>query len=545
MLQAVDAISYTVKGTNLNNDIVESLQEAETVISEKLGISQRQSMILALFLQHVFEGDIEISKIFDGTECSTSRKLELMNDIDWLVDNHFLTITKDRHKGNKKYRIPHDVIKSFQHNQKYERKMYGEMTPRAIFCVLEDLFEAKDDDEITYNQLVAEVRALFDANKNMGFVRKVRSCKYYLEETMMLIVFCHLFVNNGDDCIGWHDLKFLYDEKAIAASTRTELLGGCHVLIRDRMVENAFRDGLINREYFKLTEKAKRELLGELHLKSLESGNNGNGIIKYKDIKAKELFFPMSVDCQINELKKILLENNYKKIRHRMKKRGLRCGFACLFYGAPGTGKTETVYQLAKYTGRDVMLVDIPHIRSMWVGESEKNIKGIFDRYRDIVHEARRTPILLFNEADAIIGKRSQTHNSAADKSENTIQNIILQEMENLNGILIATTNLQGNMDMAFERRFLYKIQFDRPDAQSRGKIWHSMIPELSNDTVGKLACKYDFSGGQIENIARHFTIESILKGEDHITLQTLQTYCEQESIKKEKKTIGFNATVN
>lgn len=157
------------------------------------------------------------------------------------------------------------------------------------------------------------------------------------------------------------------------------------------------------------------------------------------------------------------------------------------------------------------------------------------------MREDRRAPILLFIEADAIIGKRTLIHDSAADKSENTIQNIILQDMENLNGILIAPTNLQDNMDRAFERRFLYKIQFDRPDVQSRGKIWHSMIPELSDETVNGLASKYDFNGGQIENIARHFTIETILKGEDTITLLTLQTYCEQESIKKEKKRIGFN----
>ena len=133
----------------------------------------------------------------------------------------------------------------------------------------------------------------------------------------------------------------------------------------------------------------------------------------------------------------------------------------------------------------------------------------------------------------AIIGKRTMNHDSAADKMENTMQNIILQAMEDLNGILIATTNLQDNMDRAFERRFLYKIQFDRPDAQSRRKIWHTMIPELSNDTVNNLAIKYYFSGGQIENIARHFTIETILKGEEAITLQTLQTYSDQESIKK------------
>lgn len=93
----------------------------------------------------------------------------------------------------------------------------------------------------------------------------------------------------------------------------------------------------------------------------------------------------------MNELKNLLQEKHYKEICQRMKKKGFHSGFTCLFYGTPGTGKTETVYQLAKLTGRDVMVVDIPQVRSMWVGESEKNVKGIFTRYAGLAKDARRT----------------------------------------------------------------------------------------------------------------------------------------------------------
>ena len=89
-----------------------------------------------------------------------------------------------------------------------------------------------------------------------------------------------------------------------------------------------------------------------------------------------------------------------------MQQRGFRQGFTCLFHGGPGTGKTETVYQLARATGRSIMTVDVPSIKSKWVGDSEKNIKALFDRYRSLVQRADKAPILLFNEADAIIGIR-------------------------------------------------------------------------------------------------------------------------------------------
>lgn len=220
----------------------------------------------------------------------------------------------------------------------------------------------------------------------------------------------------------------------------------------------------------------------------------------------------------------------------------MRKGFACLFYGEPGTGKTETALQLARMTGRDIMLVNFAEMKSCWVGESEKNVKALFDRYRALVKERTIAPILLFNEADALIGKRQEGAERAVDKMENTIQNIILQEMETLNGILIATTNLTQNMDRAFERRFLYKIRFDKPCPEAKQSIWQTIIPDLVPAGAAALAKAYDFSGGQIENIARKHTVDSILFGYATADLERIKGYCDEELIvnEKAKRKIGF-----
>ena len=182
-------------------------------------------------------------------------------------------------------------------------------------------------------------------------------------------------------------------------------------------------------------------------------------------------------------------------------------------------------------TRRDIMVVDVPQIKSMWVGQSEKNIKALFDRYREQVKKAAVTPILLFNEADAIIGIRKQGAQSAVDKMENSIQNIILQEMEQLDGIMIASTNLTENLDSAFERRFLYKIKFEKPDAAVRQRLWQSMMPTLSDADSRVLATDFEFSGGQIENITRKATINAILKGEASNDLASLIEYCKSENL--------------
>lgn len=97
----------------------------------------------------------------------------------------------------------------------------------------------------------------------------------------------------------------------------------------------------------------------------------------------------------------------------------------------------------------------------------------------------------------------------------NAMQNIILQEMENLEGIMIATTNLTSNMDSAFERRFLYKIEFMQPSLEAKQSIWRSMLPALSEADAKMLATRYDFSGGQIEIIARKQAVEEILTGNE------------------------------
>ena len=125
---------------------------------------------------------------------------------------------------------------------------------------------------------------------------------------------------------------------------------------------------------------------------------------------------------------------------------------------------------------------------------------------------------------------------------ENSIQNIILQEMEQLDGILIATTNLAENMDKAFERRFLYKIKFEKPDLLSRSQIWQSMIPQLTSSDAKRLASEYDFSGGEIENIARHLTVQTILYGKPKDLLGDLRRYCDSERLScgNAKNKIGF-----
>ncbi len=178
-----------------------------------------------------------------------------------------------------------------------------------------------------------------------------------------------------------------------------------------------------------------------------------------------------------------------------------------IFYGPAGTGKTMSAYSLAKSLKRQVLSFDCSKILSMYVGESEKNVRNIFDSFHDLSTKSKVEPILLLNEADQFLSARSSGPGGGAEQMHNQMQNIFLEQIENFSGILIATTNLLENIDTAFSRRFNYKIAFARPTKVQRAELWEKMLPRNApyekNFKVEKLH-EYDLSGGQINLVIKN-----------------------------------------
>ena len=538
LLQAVEKIVELAKDSQLSKDFFRKAGKYIKYLSEALELTKEQSVMMSLFIDNSEDSSISISDFGTFLGCRTTRIIRFMNDIDVLEKRGFIICCRDRR--GRSYRVPIKVVEAFQHNELYKPDDLSGLSCAELFAELEDIFDMRKNDELTEKGVCEKIRELFTNNPKLIFVEKLKSFNFDVEDELLLILFSHLFVNNSDDNIGYHDLDFLFDKRRWNR-IKTSLSAGEHILLSAKMIEYNNDDGFVNRESFRMTMEAKRSLFEELNLSSLNTNQKKAGLLKTDDIAIKKLYYDDEVRKQVSELTQLLNDDHYQEIRNRLKESGFRCGFTCLFYGMPGTGKTETVLQLAKETGRDIMQVNISEIKSMWVGESEKNIKALFDNYRNKVKECKLTPILLFNEADAIIGKRQEGAERAVEKMENSIQNIILQEMETLDGILIATTNLAQNMDKAFERRFLYKIKFTKPTIEARMSIWREMIPTLSEADTHALAVKYDFSGGQIENIARHYAIDNILHGSSSNVLETLSIHCDNERLeKKEQRKIGF-----
>ena len=506
-------------------------------MARRLSITPVQAVLLSICLRRG-PRNVDFDDIARHLDISNIRALNYSDDINALI--HAKLLKFHDAKDEDSFDVPVSVIRALRKNEAPEPPRKIGLTNAELFEYLDGLYRDLDNGAIVPGDLYSELKDLFSANRELSFVRELDALDISdFSEWMVLVILCHLLINKDDDSICYGQIEDVYRRSSDFFEGKSAFRSGTHPLMEKGLVEHECEDGQANTNRIHLTSKAKTLLLADFHLRNTEK--TVGGLIKPETLTEKELFYTAGNAPQVEELRTFLAPERYTEIRNRMKANGFRSGFACLFYGAPGTGKTETVYQLARQTGRSIMTVDVPDIKSKWVGESEKNIKEVFDRYRQAVESSELAPILLFNEADAIIGIRREGATSAVDKMENSIQNIILQEMETLDGIMIATTNLTQNLDPAFERRFLYKICFEKPDAAVREKIWHTMLPVLSPEQCAALASAYDLSGGQMENVARKYSINTILYGSEKPSMDVLHAYCNAERLDSQThRRIGF-----
>ncbi len=186
-------------------------------------------------------------------------------------------------------------------------------------------------------------------------------------------------------------------------------------------------------------------------------------------------------------------------------------GIVALFSGDPGTGKTLCATILANEMDQQLFQIAIPRVVSKWIGETEKNIEKIFETAR------ASHGILLFDEADSLFASRTKV-DSSVDRYSNMATNMLLQEIENFEGVVILTTNLEKNIDKAFQRRIGFKIHFPFPEAQFRARIWQTLVPKACPVDPGMdwtaLGQRFELSGGHIKNAVLRGAYQAAAEGD-------------------------------
>ena len=170
------------------------------------------------------------------------------------------------------------------------------------------------------------------------------------------------------------------------------------------------------------------------------------------------------------------------------------------FYGSAGTGKSMTAEAIASYLGKKLLLVNYSELESKYVGETPKNIKKVFE------NAEKEDAVLVFDEADSFLSKRLTNITQSADYGVNITRSVMLMELERFTGVVIFTTNLIENYDVAFKRRILANIEFTLPDEKARTKIWQlhlgDKLPIALDISCEKLARKFEnLSGADIKDI--------------------------------------------
>lgn len=372
--------------------------------------------------------------------------------------------------------------------------------------------------------------------------------KLSMSQKKVLFMLCAHFLNSGSESLDVEQIPNINNLLNLQHSRVLSALDGlCSLGIAEKVFMDSDHESERSNYTYRLSVKAVRLLFRG----TIEKLNYGElmqyaTIVLNSDIKEKTLSYDAGTASKVQDLEKVFSISEYLKIADVLEESGLRPSLSCLFYGAPGSGKTELARQLALKTGRDLVIADVSRLQSMWLGSSEKHYRAIFRSYRYLAALNDNFPILLFNEADGILSKRLANVSSHHEILSNRLQNLLLEELENMEGIFIATTNFASNLDDAFKRRFIYKIHFDRPDVETLKKMWKDKIPSLTESNLDRLVPHFHFTGAQIDNIRSMIVVRECALGRE-ATIDDIISFCEDESMgfsikdaRDESKRIGF-----
>ena len=515
-------------------------------VAADLELTPDEAVMLCPFISDS-ESSLSNREMIDYFGCSPITIMRKTQDLKSLMRRRYIRRRGTFHGNSPAYQLSEKAKKAFCNNEALPLVNTANLSPEEFMKHFTRLLrEAGRNSQIDEEELLYETMELLKDNPQLNIARTISSLRVYDYDKLYLLYFCKRLVVDHQVSVPLDQLDFLVDD--INDEFDLMMNNGHHPFIREGLIAISGQDNFMARNLFQLTDKARNLILSEYdipdNIVEVDEDDHSN-ILSCTDIKPKVMFYCKEDQGQINTLQHLLEDEQLQAIRERLEKANMRKGFNCLFYGTPGTGKTETALQLARMTGRDIMQVDISSIRDKWYGETEKIVKGIFESYAQKVKKSKRIPILLINEADAVLSVRTSVggNNPTLEKTENAIQNILLEAMENIDGIMIATTNLTCNLDSAFDRRFLYKVEFHQPSVEAKTHIWQSFIPDLAEADAIVLARSYDFSGGQIENIARKVMVDHLLFGGTP-DLDHIEELCSKEQIAgrntNSRKPIGF-----
>ena len=544
IILALETIYKTAEKSELKLDVFATIPVEIKRVCDYFEVNTIEAILLATcFVKSCFNV-VELPEIIKHFGLENHSFLIYLENFNLLTFKSIVIKTENRNSENN-YKLSQHIYDYILAQKSIPKELLEikikENTFSEFLSDMDILSNLKDDEKINYYYFIQKLKDLLNANihfkltefaiKNLELVDS-----FVFFDTILDAMNCGendfntSLQSTVDDFYERKRDSFKYINNFLEEKTTLNLLD----LIEKH--SNSFS----NRHRIQLTQKAVF-MLKEWEGISLEFVEKKDKRLIYHDqIQKRNLFYNSGEELQLEPIKKSFSNTAFTILQSRLKSKNMSAGITVLLYGSPGTGKTETVYQLAKKHNRPIFKVEISETKSMWFGEIQKLVKKIFTDYYNFKKTQKICPILLFNESDAIIGKRKSAGSSSVSDTENAIQNVLLEELENFDGILFATSNLVANLDSAFEHRFLFKVKYENPSTENAAKIWRSKLPILSENEALQLASQFSYSGGEMENIARKSIMDEIVFGTKP-NFERILSFCENEKWNsKPKNTIGF-----
>jgi len=548
-IQILEYLAHQASDSGLTEEFVESMNPQAIRLGCYLGCNQIQSILFSVLCNINFSHrEVGIDRLANWFGCTPITVAMYVNDLEELrqkgilrkeSDNNHYDLDTETSIASISYGVNPAVFEALRKGKRYRKPKMVIRDNYDLIRSVAGFIQQRAEGQIKFTEMEQEIRHIMRENSKMEFLKEVKRAALTIKEEILFLNLCDEYYNGCQPSNLPSMVKLVTSDKREQVSMRENIAGGYSGLIHYNLVECG--ESVFRNDYdISLTDKAIAILVKDNPKIVIEKKEVPMPeVMLYSSIPKKALFFTDDVRERYSEVRDLLIPANYDRLIKRLSKNNMKTGFAILFEGPPGTGKTESVYQLARQSGRNIFQVTISSLKSKWFGDSEKLIKSLFDRYRKLAEKSKIVPILLFNEADGVFASRKTNGSSPVDQTENAMQNIILQELEDLKGILIATTNLKANLDRAFDRRFMFKIHFGHPTPEARFRIWQEKIPFLTDTAAMELAEAHELSGGQIDNIARKCTMHQVLKGKPPVRLQ-VDAWCMEETGAKTAQKIGY-----
>ena len=513
-------------------------------LMRRLNMTRNQIHLLACIMYHT-QGIGQACDADDITRYLDAHPLAIFSmrqDFDALIKSGYL---EENTGFGKRWQIRKEASKALSENRTFDLNEFKVTDSLALLAeciniIREGRYHDSDD------EIENRIDWLFTVNEDLPFVKNVYTIaggEPLIEKTLVLAA--ARIVGEEVPAFNIGDLNMILSSQNTRTVGRALQRGNFPPVKQGLLEPYCSSEGMANADQWTISKEGWMKLL-DGNTEEMEAilniqKDSSHNLTPSSKIKERKLFFSGKTRENVDRLRAMLQEEQYQQIVAKLKEKNMPSGLNILLYGTPGTGKTELVQQLARETGRDLFVVDMALIRDKYVGESEQNLTRIFNNYRSYVERMPKAPILFCNECDAIFGSRMERTEHAVDKMENAMQNILLEQMEKMPGIMICTTNLTSTLDKAFERRFLMKLQLPKPELEARKLIWQSMLPQLNEEQSTTLANRFDFSGGQIQNVTRKQIINSIFTGNDELDFNRILDDCSAESMDRSNgHKIGF-----